>query len=387
MRILICSEKFCYDSSTFLYNQVIELSKKHTVKYVCSIRENEDKFPYDDVEIIPYKVNPLLKKIRWYKEIYDISLDFKVRDFFKRFNRIIEDFKPDLIHFHFAYEAFRFIANMDKRYLSIPYVITFHGYDATMMLKRKSYVKLINKYLNAPNAYAHLVCDFFREGFKKYQVKIRQADTIYLGIDVSKFNRSNRNPWNSKTGKITFVQISNFQEKKGHEFTIRAFKIVKEKYPDFNWQLIFAGGGMLIDEIKKLVDELNLSDQITFTGFISPSEAQQLLDSANVFVHHSVTSEQGDTEGCTNSIMEAMAMELPVLSTYHGGIPEMMDDGVHGFLLEEKDIEKYSERIYEIRNWSYKKECRDRVLKQFNLGDFVSNLEAHFQNIVSKHSK
>lgn len=384
MRILICSEKFCYDSSTFLYNQVIELSKNHQVKYVCSIRENQDKFPYHDVEVIPYEVSPLLKKIRWYKEIYDISLNFRESKFSKEFNTVIDTFKPDIIHFHFAYEAIRFLSNMDDRHLIIPYVVTFHGYDATMMLKRKSYVKLINKYLQASNANAHLVCDFFRQGFTRYNVKIRQADTIYLGIDVSKFNRKDYTNRYKKGEPVTYIQISNFQEKKGHSYTIKAFQVVKEKHPDFDWKLIFAGDGMLIDEVKNQVRESGLQKHIEFTGFVSPLEAQQLLERSDVFVHHSITSMQGDTEGCTNSIMEAMAMELPVISTYHGGIPEMMDDQVHGFLLQEKDIENYANRIYECRNWSYVKACRERVVQKFNLGNFVKNLEEYYKEIIRK---
>jgi len=89
------------------------------------------------------------------------------------------------------------------------------------------------------------------------------------------------------------------------------------------------------------------------------------MSEANIFVHHSVTGPSGDMEGIPNAIMEAMGMELPVLSSIHSGIPELVENGENGFLVQEFDVESYAERINDIYDWELQPKNRTKVLEAF----------------------
>ena len=105
------------------------------------------------------------------------------------------------------------------------------------------------------------------------------------------------------------------------------------------------------------------------------------MDVADVFVHHSITSKKGDQEGIPNALVEAMAMEMPVLTTFHSGIPELVSHGVNGFLCEENDVLTYSEQMDQIYNWGYRKENRDLIEKKFSLKKHIDKLNEMYDYI------
>jgi len=378
MRILLFSDLFCEDTTTFIYNEVTGLTARgHDVFYLCTERINEKKFPFEPVAEIPYYVNPLLRKLRWYLEIYDQHLTFKNGIYSHKITKVIEEFKPDIIHCHFGYQALKLLDNYD--YNKVPVVVTFHGYDATFKFNRKSYVQSINKHVQSENMYVFLACDFFRKNFLKNNIPLDKATVLYCGIDIELFKRTNygydRKPFN-------FVQVSSFHTKKGHTITVQAFKKMLEAHPEFDCRLVFGGEGDHMEETRDLARELGIEDKVMFMGLVTPGQAKELLENGHCFVHHSITSETGDSEACTNSIMEAMAMELPVISTWHGGIPEMVEDGVHGYLVNEKDVEMYAQRMWDIKDWGYRKQNRDHIKNKFELGIHITNLEDQFREII-----
>ncbi len=378
MRILLFSDFFCEDTTTFIYNEVIGLTQQgHDVMYLCTERINEKKFPFANVVEIPYFLNPVLRKIRWYMEIYDLRLTFKNGIYSHQVTQAIEKFRPDIIHCHFGYQALRLLDNFD--YSQTPVVITFHGYDATFKFNRRSYVNLLKSHLQQPNIHIFLACDFFRGNFNKNQISLEKATTVYCGINIQLFKRTN---YTTPKEPFTFLQVSSFHTKKGHYYTVMAFKKLREAHPDFNCRLVFGGNGPHFEEIKQLVKQYGLEDRVIFKGLVTQQEARQLMEEANCFVHHSITSETGDSEACTNSIMEAMAMELPILSTWHGGIPEMVKDATHGFLVEEKDVDLFAKKMWEIRNWGYRAENREHIKNQFEISIHIRELEKRFNEII-----
>ena len=72
--------------------------------------------------------------------------------------------------------------------------------------------------------------------------------------------------------------------------------------------------------------------------------------------------------------MEAMALELPVITTWHSGIPELVEDGLNGFLIEEKDVDTYAEKMEEILSWGLIPENREVILKTFSLDVHMNKL-------------
>jgi glycosyltransferase involved in cell wall biosynthesis len=166
---------------------------------------------------------------------------------------------------------------------------------------------------------------------------------------------------------IELLQVGRFVEKKGHEYTIKALASLKKIFS--NWRMSFVGDGPLLSKCQELAKDLGLDKQILFLGPLPPSRIAALMAQADAFLHHSVTATNGDQEGIPISIMEAMASGLPVISTMHSGIPELVENEVTGFLVPERNLERYTsalERLLECGTEVGIK-ARSRVEVHFNL--------------------
>lgn len=378
MRVLVFVEKFMSLTLTFVYNEVTELAKYHNVKIVCNDRINEDKFPFNNLEVIPFKVGLLKEKVSWYAEKLDLSVYRKSRLFKRDLLKIIREYEPDIIHGHFGYESIKLVDNI--KITEIPIFISFHGYDASQMLKKKSYVRKLNCYFKHNNIIPIYVSEFIKRNLINEKVIIKKAELLYCGIDTDFFDPINRKERKNET--FIFLQISVFNEKKGHIYTLKAFKLFLERVTNdrSKYKLILAGGHILLEEIKKEVVLLGLSSNVEFTGPVDHTIGKKLLEDANVFVHHSITASNGDTEGLPNALMEAMSMELPVLSTRHAGIPELVEDSVNGYLVNEKDIESYAKRMVDVLTWGYLKRNREKIISNFSK-------KAHCESLIGIYKK
>lgn len=373
MKILFFSDCFGAPTTTFIYNDVVGLAKKHNVKYVCTIRENAERFPFQNAEAVPYKINKILGKIRRYLEIRDIYLSYKNNDFARKIKKIIEEFRPDIIHCHFAYESLKLLDNYQED--KIPIVISLHGYDAYTMFKNACYRKRMQPIFERKNINVLFISEFMRNKFEGAGTKFNNSHILYCGINTDYFKREN---YTLPGSNFNFLQVSDFGEKKGHFYTLQAFKKLLESKPRFVCKLAFAGEGETFEGIKVLARQLGLEKNVEFTGWLTTGEVKALMDNAHAFLHHSVTAGNGDQEGIPVVIMEAMAMELPVISTWHSGIPELVEDGLNGYLIEERDIEGYARRMNDILTWGYLRVNRQKIIEKFELSKHLQQLEEFY---------
>jgi glycosyltransferase involved in cell wall biosynthesis len=184
---------------------------------------------------------------------------------------------------------------------------------------------------------------------------------------------------------VEFLQVSNFVEKKGHCYTVRAFRELLEVYP--NCRLTLAGDGNLRSAIEILCGELGIKEKVRFVGKVTRSEVPPIMASADIFVHHSVTAVDGDKEGIPTVLMEAMATGLIPVSTLHAGIPELITDGIHGFLSPEKDIQAYVTKL-KLALACREEICRAarrKVEEDFNLNRQNQKLNAIYQKVIDGH--
>ncbi|HXA10576.1 MAG TPA: glycosyltransferase, partial [Chthoniobacterales bacterium] len=123
--------------------------------------------------------------------------------------------------------------------------------------------------------------------------------------------------------------------KKGLTTCLRAFAVFRRENPGA--ELLIAGKGPLQPVLEALAAQLDISDQVHFTGFLSQPDLLALYHSCHVFLHPSEMPADENQEGIPNSILEAMATGMPVLATRHGGIPEAVEEGRCGALVEERD--------------------------------------------------
>lgn len=377
-RILYYSDEFGAPTTTFIYNEVVESAKTNEILYLTLRYPKPEVFPFNNVKVLHWKENIFIKKLKWWLEKSNLALTFKSLNFSKHLGNAVQEFKPDIIHLNFGYEALRFLDNFYDS--SIPVVVHFHGYDASYMLEKKAYTRRIKEVLGRRNVYTIIVTDFFLENFHKKNIYPDFVKKIYYGIKAECFKRSNF----SRKENLVFYQISSLLPKKGHEYSVIAFSKLVKKLQLTNVKYIIAGSGPLESELKDLVKKQDVSEYVEFVGYKTPGENINLMNEANFFIHHSITTESGETEGIPNAIMEAMAMELPVLSTYHAGIPELVENGVNGFLVEEKNINEMAKMMEKIMSWEYKKDSRKKIEEMFSIQKHNEDIQELYKHILSK---
>src|SRR5690606_34820421 len=120
----------------------------------------------------------------------------------------------------------------------------------------------------------------------------------------------------------------------GFRYLIKAFRRVAAAHPTA--RLIIVGDGEEKRKLRKMIRKSNLSSHIKLKGHVAHNELTKLLRRADIFCLPSVTTKDGNQEGIPNSIKEAMATGLPIVSTKHGGIPELVEHEKEGLLVKER---------------------------------------------------
>ena len=376
MKILMYSQSIGTATETFIHQDAVSLSKKHELLFICdTIADSGSYTLYNNIKVID---STPLNMIQRALLKFDIHMNLYNKQFSQLLNQTIKDFKPDVIHCQFGPQALKLIDNLKN--IQVPIVIQFRGYDASSLLRKKAYVKRLQEVLNRNDYYSIFVADSLRRNLSHYNINVKNSMILHSGIDLTKFIVEKDKVHDT----FTFLQVSSLGEKKGHEYTLKAFAKFLSKQPSKNFKLILTGDGERKAPLVDIVNKLNIQEYVEFVGFVTPIEAKELMQNADVFVHHSVTAENGDQEGIPNALMEAMAMELPVISTYHSGIPELVTDGINGYLVEERDIATYALRMADIVGWGKLKINREVIAEEFEIGKHIEKLEAFYFQMINK---
>lgn len=232
---------------------------------------------------------------------------------------------------------------------NVPLVVHFHGADAH---HQPTVAKYLERY-KATFLYAAKIIAVSQTMVDKLIELGAKREKILLnscGVNLDKF-KSIRT---EKTQKILFF-VGRFVEKKAPDIVITAFAEVQKAIPEA--RLIMAGEGPLLAESKLLANELGLSDAIEFPGVYTHQQVQEQMQKVRGFVHHSVTTADGDCEGTPTGILEASASGLPVISTYHAGIKEAVVHQKTGLLCAERDVATFAKNMIAIlENEDYAKD-------------------------------
>lgn len=376
MKVLVYSQR--YGNTTFIDRQVEQIAEVHEVCYLCNYPFQGDA-PVP-VKVIQFSYPTLFLKLRDRLEMSHLWLTFYNPRFARELKVYLEAFKPEIIHLQFGYEALRFLDNFTE---STPVIIHFRGYDASSMLVNKAYVRAISFYLRKSNIWAVSVCVHLLENLNHSGVKFYNPPTvIYSNTDVQTFKRSEKLPPPKDVFRL--IQVSSFREKKGHKYTLEAVSRYMQISGDSNIELIFVGcvAGPPYEEVATLAASLNLDNVVQFVGQKTVSQVQDLLQSSHCAVLHSVTAENGDQEGIPYALMEAMAMELPIITTRHAGIPELVANNTFAILVEERDVKAYAKAIASvISQWRLAPENRMCIERQFSKNTFMTNMLALYDYI------
>jgi colanic acid/amylovoran biosynthesis glycosyltransferase len=218
----------------------------------------------------------------------------------------------------------------------------FHGFDVSALVRRAgsgTYGQLFGSGdLFLP------ISDHWRQRLIALGCPAARTAVHRMGIDCSLFDFAIRD--RAEGEPLRLVTVARLVEKKGVEYAIRAVARLVEKGVDVVYSVV--GDGPLRGALEKLVTELGLSGRVKILGALSHADVVALLASSHIMVAPSVTASNGDMEGIPVAIMEAMASGLPVVSTQHSGIPELISDGVTGYLVPERDTDALAEKLHHV---------------------------------------
>lgn len=164
---------------------------------------------------------------------------------------------------------------------------------------------------------------------------------LHSGIDPTRFVHRERRP--TPGDRVAIVTVARLVEMKGVEFGIRAVAQLIEAGRPVVYDIV--GDGPLRSRLEALIDELGVGGSVRLHGWMAHEQLIGLLDAGQIFLAPSVTATNGETEGIPNSVKEAMALGLPVVATVHSGIPELVEHGVSGYLVPERDVDALAEML------------------------------------------
>lgn len=329
MKVLIFNHAFFHLSETFIYQQVTGMPADINVELMGFDFQNENVFQLDNKKHVIKKSSNLFDRTLAFvlKRLFGIKPGIGV---FSRsaIKRTLKEIKPDIIHAHFGFNAL--LIYPIARSLGIPLVVTFHGLDASPhFLKNNTYLSGINDVINYASAILivspHMISTL---SLSKLENK---TFLIPCGVDPDDFNSPAR-AGNSKV--VHILHSGRVVGKKGVPDLVKVFIVLNKEYPDTRLHII--GDGPELEFSKELAADAT-EGSILFYGATPHAEVKKMMGDADIFVLNSRTSDSGDMEGLPVSILEAMSMRLPVVSTKHAGIPHIITNGSDGILTEEKD--------------------------------------------------
>ncbi|MEW6380570.1 MAG: glycosyltransferase [bacterium] len=299
----------------------------------------------------------------------------------------------DLLHCHFG--DLGFYALPLKKYLQIPMVTMFYGYDATQLpaqkpIWRKRYLELFQHgeiFLVEGN---HMKKTLMKLGCPEEKIKI-----FHLGVDLQGIPSQAKYVQKGETLKL--LAAGAFREKKGLPYAIEAFAQAKQECEDMTLTVIGDSPGGDREEREKerilqVVSHYNISDSVTFLGFQPHQRFIEELQKHHLFISPSVVAEDGDTEGGSPvSITEASAASLPIISTYHCDIPEVVLHESTGLLVKEKDINGLKESILYFASHRDKVNTfglngRQHIADEYNLSKQLIKLQSIYKDLLRKES-
>ncbi|MBS4033791.1 MAG: glycosyltransferase [Ignavibacterium sp.] len=251
-----------------------------------------------------------------------------------RVKKIIRESRPDILHAHYA-SSYGLIGSLTKFH---PFILSVWGADIFNFPEQSPLHKAIIKY-NLSKADRILSTSVvMKSQTQKYTTK--NIEVTPFGIDKNSFKAFKVNGIFSPKD-IVIGTIKSLEQKYGIEFLVKAFHKIKNKYPDKSLKLLIVGIGSQEKYLKQLVNELGLEKDTTFTGFIKHNEIPKYHNMIDIFVSASID----DSESFGVAILEASACEKPVIVSNVGGLPEVVENGKTGIVVEPKSTSEIFEAI------------------------------------------
>lgn len=401
MKIAIFSDEFPVSSQTFVMNQVIGILKEgHDVDILTNrnridIEETIHQEVFDnnlDKKIVCLGNNRLSLSISNIFVLLASVMKILINGKFKKLQNVLSDenlnkiqklniinllsvnrkqynYEYDAIIVHFGNFGYYLCKLRDLDLIKGKVITIFHGYEISkydvLEFNKKTYRKLFSQGdLFLP------VSDLWAEKLIELGCDSRKVVTHRVGIDLENFDFSKCGE--KISNPIRIIQVGRLTEKKAILNSIRAV-IDYAKISSVDFKII--GDGEYYEPARKLIEDNKASSYIHLLSSQPQSIVNKHLENSDIFILPSVRASDGDMEGVPVAVMEAMAKGLIVLSTFHSGIPELINNGFSGFLVEENNIEQIVTVLHKISQLS------DLALDEIRI-NARNTCDAHFNDKV-----
>lgn len=307
---------------------------------------------------------------------YETALASKLVD-------VIENHGIQLLHVHYAvpHASVAYMARkiMISRGRYVPFVTTLHGTDITLVGTNPAFAPTITFAINKSDGVTAVSNSLRKDTIDNFEICV-PIEVIYNFIDFNRFKRENKNHFKqaiAPNGERILIHVSNFRPVKRVDDVIYIFKIVSDQIP---CKLLLIGDGPERSRCEDLSRRLGLSQDIRFLG--KQDAVEELLAVSDVFLLPSASESFG------LAALEAMACQVPVVSSDVGGIPEVNIDGQTGFLSGVGMVDKMAEDVLKIlKDDETLARFRAGALTQaarFDIEEIIPKYEAYYEEVVAK---
>jgi len=295
---------------------------------------------------------------------------------------VVKSEKLDLLHVHYAipHASAAFMAKqiLKAEGIIIPVVTTLHGTDITLVGKDASYAPVVAFSINQSDGVTAVSHDLKRETFQSFKIT-NEIEVIPNFIDLEKFKKQKKDHFKKAicpNGESLVVHTSNFRKVKRVTDVIKIFANIHSELPA---KLLMIGDGPDRTKAESMCRELDISHDVRFLGKLEAVE--EVLSVADLFLMPS------EKESFGLAALEAMACEVPVISSNTGGLPELNVQGVTGFLSPVGDVEDMTRKalfVLDKNNLPKFKENALKRAKEFDITQILPIYEEYYQRIMEK---
>lgn len=382
MRVLHYRQTFSKLSETFLYGTLTGLERQGVECHVLTHeRRNSDDRPFTNVHQVgtPSKWHP--RRLAWgllaRVGVGGTIQDSYLRERQRRFEAIGREVRPDVLHAHFGREGV-VLAPVAKR-LGCPLVVTFYGFDISLLPKKEKWAKAYEKLWPKTDAVT-VLSEEMENAAQELGCPREKISIVHLSRELDQFAFQ---PPTQEVRRLLFV--GRLTPKKGPLDAVRALEQANRNGADL--QLDMVGYGALREEVEQYIDEHDLDEEVVLHGRVPSKRVAEYMKAADAFVLPSKTSPDGDREGTPTVLVEAQAAGLPCISTHHAGIPEMIPEENHPLLVEEGDVKGLASRFSRVASLSEKRlqaiaeRGRRKVENEFSLSAQCRELRSVYRSV------
>ena len=405
MKIAYIVHKFPRLHNTFILNEIVQLIEKGNEVYIFSINKSQERvinrevlslkgktFYFEDflIEHNQYLIKHLfrvVKKLNTHSSFFQRLIakvliksnrtDIDVAKHYKEFGwkiyalgliaKKLQLDKVDIVHAGFANKPAT-AAMILSELAGVPFSFEAHAYDLFVDFDfSKEKIEKAKKIFTISNYNKQYLID---------HLKCPPSKIVVNRVPINK-NYCDKIPDKPRSDSL-ITSVCRLHPTKGLEYAIEAFKVISQKRQDLRFTII--GGGPLESQLLEKVTQLSLTDRVTFVGDTSNEDAIRFISQSTIMVLPSVIAGNGDRDGIPTSLIEAMYLKTPVISSKISGIPELIEDGINGFLTEPGDVSAIAEKMEKLLSddslrIKMGEEARKKINEEFNV-------EQNFEKLI-----